>query len=25
LKEPFGCSLPSDDVPTVEGSMVSLF
>jgi len=25
LKEPFGCSLPSDDVPTVEGSMFSLF
>jgi len=25
LKEPFGCSLPSDDVPTVEGSMFSFF
>ncbi|HZI23935.1 MAG TPA: TlpA disulfide reductase family protein, partial [Chryseolinea sp.] len=25
LKEPFGCSLPSDEAPTVEGSMFSLF
>ena len=25
LKEPFGCSLPSDEVLTVQGSMFSLF
>jgi hypothetical protein len=25
LKEPYGCSLPSDDAPTVQGSVFSLF